>query len=69
MQHPRGAQQARLGGLLTQQCFAPCALSFYPQELEALLEEDKLANASILIYANKQDLAGAAKVDEVRCLR
>ena len=31
------------------------------QELLALLEEEKLENAAVLIYANKQDLAGAAK--------
>lgn len=36
-----------------------------PQELAELLLEDKLAGASLLIFANKQDLAGALPVERV----
>ncbi len=35
------------------------------QELAALLLEDKLAGASLLILANKQDLAGALPVQQI----
>lgn len=35
------------------------------QELSELLLEDKLAGASLLIFANKQDLAGALPVERV----
>lgn len=35
------------------------------QELAALLVEDKLAGASLLILANKQDLAGALPVQQI----
>lgn len=34
-------------------------------ELERLLMEERLAGASLLILANKQDLAGALKTDEI----
>ena len=35
------------------------------EELQSLLEEDKLAGVPILIYANKQDLINALPVDEI----
>ena len=35
------------------------------EELQSLLEEDKLAGVPILIYANKQDLITAAPADEI----
>ena len=35
------------------------------EELQALLEEDKLAGVPILIYANKQDLYTACPADEI----
>jgi ADP-ribosylation factor-like protein 2 len=39
-------------------------------ELEKLLQEEKLAGASLLIFANKQDLSNALKLDEIsRVLR
>lgn len=34
-------------------------------ELEALLSQEKLAGATVLIFANKQDLAGALSADEI----
>ncbi|KAJ1725917.1 ADP-ribosylation factor-like protein 2 [Coemansia biformis] len=35
-------------------------------ELAALLKEDKLAGASLLVFANKQDIAGALSDDEIK---
>eukprot|EP00238_Polyblepharides_amylifera_P013255 CAMPEP_0196578558 /NCGR_PEP_ID=MMETSP1081-20130531/7440_1 /TAXON_ID=36882 /ORGANISM="Pyramimonas amylifera, Strain CCMP720" /LENGTH=177 /DNA_ID=CAMNT_0041897819 /DNA_START=196 /DNA_END=726 /DNA_ORIENTATION=+ len=35
-------------------------------ELHALLKEEKLAGASVLIFANKQDIAGALSMEEIR---
>ena len=35
------------------------------RELEELLADEKLANVPVLIFANKQDLETAARVDEV----
>jgi len=35
------------------------------EELQSLLEEDKLAGVPILIYANKQDLLSALPADEI----
>lgn len=35
------------------------------EELAALLSQEKLAGASVLIFANKQDLAGALSSDEI----
>ena len=35
------------------------------RELHSLLEQEKLAGASLLIFANKQDLVGALSVDEI----
>ncbi|KAJ2779615.1 ADP-ribosylation factor-like protein 2 [Coemansia javaensis] len=35
------------------------------RELAALLKEDKLAGASLLVFGNKQDIAGALSSDEV----
>ena len=35
------------------------------QELLQLLQQDKLAGASLLVLANKQDMAGALRVDEI----
>lgn len=34
-------------------------------ELDHLMSEDELRNAVLLIFANKQDLPGASKVDEI----
>ena len=36
------------------------------RELHNLLDQEKLAGASLLIFANKQDLAGALTAEEVR---
>ncbi|KIO20999.1 hypothetical protein M407DRAFT_245629 [Tulasnella calospora MUT 4182] len=36
------------------------------EELHALLQEDRLAGASLLVYANKQDLEGAMSAAEIR---
>jgi len=36
------------------------------KELHALLQEDRLAGASLLVFANKQDLAGSLSVQEIR---
>jgi ADP-ribosylation factor-like protein 2 len=35
-------------------------------ELLALLQQEKLAGASLLIFANKQDIEGALSADEIR---
>uniref|UniRef100_A0A7S3YLC0 Uncharacterized protein n=1 Tax=Heterosigma akashiwo TaxID=2829 RepID=A0A7S3YLC0_HETAK len=35
------------------------------RELHALLDQEKLAGASLLIFANKQDLAGALSSEEI----
>jgi len=35
------------------------------EELQALLEEDKLAGVSLLIFANKQDLLSSLSADEI----
>lgn len=35
------------------------------QELLGILHQEKLAGASVLIFANKQDLDGALTVDEI----
>lgn len=35
-------------------------------ELEELLQEERLAGATLLVFANKQDLPGARSVDEIR---
>jgi len=35
------------------------------QELHALLQEERLAGASLLVYANKQDLGGSLPKDEI----
>jgi len=35
-------------------------------ELHSLLQEDRLAGASLLVYANKQDLDGSLSVQEIR---
>lgn len=35
------------------------------QELFELLDEEKLKNVPLLVYANKQDLATAAKANEI----
>ena len=40
-------------------------LFFALQELTELLEEEKLHNVPVLIFANKQDLAMAAKASDV----
>ena len=37
----------------------------YQQELEQLLEEDKLAGVPVLVFANKQDLVTAAPARDV----
>lgn len=34
-------------------------------ELHALLKQEKLAGASLLIFANKQDLKGALSIEEI----
>lgn len=36
------------------------------EELRALLSEERLAGATLLVFANKQDLDGAMSVDEIR---
>jgi ADP-ribosylation factor-like protein 3 len=36
-------------------------------ELQALLEEEKLAGVPVLIFANKKDLMNAMSPDEVAC--
>ena len=36
------------------------------RELHDLMGQEKLAGASLMIFANKQDLAGALTADEVR---
>jgi len=36
------------------------------EELHKLLQEDRLSGASLLVYANKQDLDGAMSVSEIR---
>jgi len=36
------------------------------EELGALLQEDRLAGASLLVFANKQDLAGAMTEAEIK---
>jgi ADP-ribosylation factor-like protein 2 len=36
------------------------------QELHALLQEERLAGATLLVFANKQDLQGALTLEEVR---
>ncbi|KAJ2486336.1 ADP-ribosylation factor-like protein 2 [Coemansia sp. RSA 2320] len=36
------------------------------QELSSLLKEDRLAGASLLVLANKQDIAGALSKDEIQ---
>ena len=41
------------------------------EELQSLLEEDKLAGVPLLIYANKQDLLSsmtAEEIEEMLCL-
>ncbi len=38
-------------------------------ELQALLEEEKLAGVPVLIFANKKDLMNAMSPDEVRSRR
>ena len=38
-------------------------------ELQALLEDDKLAGVPLLIYANKQDLISALDGDEIEDLQ
>lgn len=35
-------------------------------ELKALLKEDRLAGATLLVFANKQDLEGSMRTDEIR---
>lgn len=35
------------------------------QELHALLKEERLAGATLMIYANKQDIPGALSLDEI----
>ena len=35
------------------------------EELSKLLSEDELRSASVLVFANKQDLPNAAKPDEI----
>ena len=35
------------------------------EELQALLEEDKLAGVPLLIFANKQDLMSSLSADEI----
>jgi len=35
------------------------------EELQALLEEDKLAGVPLLIFANKQDMLAALPADEI----
>ena len=35
------------------------------EELQKLLEEDKIAGVPILVYANKQDLISALSADEI----
>ncbi|BEI82650.1 hypothetical protein CcaverHIS002_0305180 [Cutaneotrichosporon cavernicola] len=36
------------------------------EELRALLSEERLAGATLLVFANKQDLAGSLSVDQIR---
>lgn len=36
------------------------------RELHALLEEERLAGASLLVFANKQDLSGALSCEEIK---
>ncbi|KJE91353.1 ADP-ribosylation factor [Capsaspora owczarzaki ATCC 30864] len=35
------------------------------RELHALLQEERLAGASLLVFANKQDIAGASSLEEI----
>lgn len=35
------------------------------EELQSLLEEDKLAGVPVLLYANKQDLLSSMPADEI----
>lgn len=43
-----------------------CRLGDCAAELGALLKEEKLAGASLLILANKQDLPGALSLEEIK---
>merc|ERR1712059_62366 len=36
------------------------------KELHSLLQEERLLGATLLVFANKQDLAGALDVEEIR---
>lgn len=36
------------------------------KELKSLLQEERLAGATLLVFANKQDLPGALRADEIR---
>lgn len=45
---------------------APERLQLCRQELAQVLQEDRLLSASLLILANKQDVQGAASIDEIK---
>lgn len=45
---------------------APERLQLCRQELAQVLQEDRLLSASLLILANKQDVQGAASIEEIK---
>lgn len=52
-----------LTGKLAFSCFLILVIFF--QELEELLQEEKLCGVPVLVFANKQDLVNAQDPDEV----
>lgn len=47
---------------------APHRFAEATRELEGLLSQDKLANASVLILANKQDIDGSVRGEEIESM-
>lgn len=47
-------------------CYLPPPSLPTPQELGRLLQEERLAGATLLIMANKQDVPGALGADAIR---
>ena len=43
-----------------------CVIEDCKTELHKLLEEERLLGATLLVFANKQDLPGALGMDEIR---
>ncbi|KAJ3330681.1 ADP-ribosylation factor-like protein 2, partial [Kappamyces sp. JEL0680] len=43
----------------------PDRLQLCKEELQALLLEERLAGATLMVYANKQDLPGALSLEQI----